>query len=377
MGDNAIKQQSKTAETTSRAGVESLDYSIASEQNNDYYSKDEYAAQFKKKKTKKRAIKKQVMNEDEEEIVINDDRDTLNFVDDHDLQAALARSRRQAVEKPKPSIQELAETLLNDDTASSIEQKGHLEVSETTEFVQKLLSTSLPAIPESKVRVERNESNVSDDQMDVTVDNDDDDDSVNINHHQQHNEEAEQQAVKELIEEPTVDGGMASTLKLLKQKGLIEKRTEDDIKRDQLILEHQKWAMKRKANATAAEPLPSTEAVQQRRLTRREEVEREQQRAKELEEKFKDYKPVINLVYRDEFGRALSQKEAYKQLSHKFHGKQPGKQKTEKRLKRIAEEMAIQRAENSSLRGIESIAERQKEAGAAHLLLSSASAGKG
>jgi U4/U6.U5 tri-snRNP-associated protein 1 len=96
---------------------------------------------------------------------------------------------------------------------------------------------------------------------------------------------------------------------------------------------------------------------------------------------FKNYKPDINIVYYDEYGRALTPrlmntrtgsksngrlvrswicsrttsltstlfimmsnghsltpKEAWKALSHKFHGKGSGKMKTEKRLKKIAEE---------------------------------------
>lgn len=47
--------------------------------------------------------------------------------------------------------------------------------------------------------------------------------------------------------------------------------------------------------------------------------------------------PDIKLVYRDEFGGEISQKEAYKMLSHRFHGKRPGKNKEEKRLQRKTE----------------------------------------
>jgi U4/U6.U5 tri-snRNP-associated protein 1 len=130
------------------------------------------------------------------------------------------------------------------------------------------------------------------------------------------------------------------------------------------------------AAQSAASASSSLIAPAGRRLTKKEEEElRDRQRAKELETKFRDYKPVINLEYRDEFGRILNTKEAYKQLSYKFHGKQPGKLKTEKRLKRVAEEMALQRAENSSLKGVEALMERQRETGSAHLLLSVGSKG--
>lgn len=48
------------------------------------------------------------------------------------------------------------------------------------------------------------------------------------------------------------------------------------------------------------------------------------------------YNPNVKLSYRDEMGNTLSQKEAYKQLSHKFHGVNPGKAKIDKKLKRLA-----------------------------------------
>ena len=67
-------------------------------------------------------------------------------------------------------------------------------------------------------------------------------------------------------------------------------------------------------------------------------VAREQQEARQALELYKNYKPDVNIVYYDEFGRELTPKEAWKALSHKFHGKGSGRMKTEKRLKKIAEE---------------------------------------
>lgn len=43
----------------------------------------------------------------------------------------------------------------------------------------------------------------------------------------------------------------------------------------------------------------------------------------------------VKIEYRDEFGRKLTQKEAFRQLSYKFHGYGPSKKKLEKRLKVI------------------------------------------
>lgn len=51
-----------------------------------------------------------------------------------------------------------------------------------------------------------------------------------------------------------------------------------------------------------------------------------------------DYKPDIKLDYVDEKGRVLDQKEAFRYLSHKFHGKGPSKNKIDKRMKKQEQE---------------------------------------
>ncbi|KJH50474.1 SART-1 family protein [Dictyocaulus viviparus] len=48
----------------------------------------------------------------------------------------------------------------------------------------------------------------------------------------------------------------------------------------------------------------------------------------------KDYRPEVNIQYVDEKGRIMDQKDAYRELSYKFHGRNPGKKQTEKRISR-------------------------------------------
>jgi U4/U6.U5 tri-snRNP-associated protein 1 len=50
------------------------------------------------------------------------------------------------------------------------------------------------------------------------------------------------------------------------------------------------------------------------------------------------FKPNVKLEYIDDNGHLLSAKEAFRYLSHKFHGKGPGKNKIEKRLKKNEQE---------------------------------------
>lgn len=91
-----------------------------------------------------------------------------------------------------------------------------------------------------------------------------------------------------------------------------------------------------------------------------------------MEARFKDYKPDINLEYVDEFGNQLTPKEAFRQLSHKFHGKSSGKAKTEKRLKKLEEERKLKAMSSidTPLNMATALQERQKASGSAHVVLS-------
>lgn len=61
-------------------------------------------------------------------------------------------------------------------------------------------------------------------------------------------------------------------------------------------------------------------------------------------EELNNYQPSFQLSYPDENGYELTQKEAFRRLSHKFHGKSSGKLKTDKRNKKMKENMDAQRA---------------------------------
>ncbi|KAG8376348.1 hypothetical protein BUALT_Bualt09G0053800 [Buddleja alternifolia] len=65
----------------------------------------------------------------------------------------------------------------------------------------------------------------------------------------------------------------------------------------------------------------------------------------------------IRIERRDEFGRMLTPKEAFRQDSHKFHGKAPGKKKQEKHMRQYQEELKRRIADTPSL-----LLERMREA---------------
>lgn len=53
------------------------------------------------------------------------------------------------------------------------------------------------------------------------------------------------------------------------------------------------------------------------------------------------YKPEVKLEYNDEDGKPISAKEAFRLLSHKFHGKGSGKNKIDKKRKKMEQEKVI------------------------------------
>jgi len=79
--------------------------------------------------------------------------------------------------------------------------------------------------------------------------------------------------------------------------------------------------------------------------------------------------PVIE--YYDEFGRLTTSKEAFRLMSHKFHGKKPGKMKTEKKLKKYLEETKRKQAGSADIQSINAMQAAQEKLKSAYIMLSS------
>ncbi|XP_071690595.1 SART-1 family protein DOT2-like [Rutidosis leptorrhynchoides] len=73
-----------------------------------------------------------------------------------------------------------------------------------------------------------------------------------------------------------------------------------------------------------------------------------------------DDKKEIRIERTDEYGRILTPKEAYRLLSHRFHGKGPGKRKQEKRRRQYDKELKVKQMNNSDTPSMS--VERMKEA---------------
>ena len=174
--------------------------------------------------------------------------------------------------------------------------------------------------------------------------------------------------------EKTFGSGMGATLSLLRQQGVLAPSSADQTEREQVQLQRDLWLAEYRRRQAQRE----LERVQSRggnkdQATREYENRlREQQEARAQLELFKNYKPDVNIVYYDEYGRSLTPKESWKALSHKFHGKGSGKMKTEKRLKKIAEEkkQAAMASGDTPLSMNRAFQIRQEKTGQAHFVLS-------
>lgn len=125
-----------------------------------------------------------------------------------------------------------------------------------------------------------------------------------------------------LGEELDTSKSLAAVLKLAATKGYLDK---DPSKRKPTIVISSAKKAKLEAKYT----------IEEKRDERRDQRSRSQ--VHEVREP-EDYKPEINLEYTDDSGRRLeTPKEAFRYMCHKFHGKGPGKNKIDKRLRKLKE----------------------------------------
>ncbi len=114
--------------------------------------------------------------------------------------------------------------------------------------------------------------------------------------------------------EQTFGAGMASTLNILRQQGIFAQPTADQDQRDKVQRQRDTWLanMRSRLAQRDLERLQSRGGNKDQTQREYENRQRDQQEARENLEIFKDYKPDVNIVYYDEYGRHLTPKEAWK-----------------------------------------------------------------
>ncbi|XP_075408518.1 U4/U6.U5 tri-snRNP-associated protein 1 [Tenrec ecaudatus] len=160
-----------------------------------------------------------------------------------------------------------------------------------------------------------------------------------------------------LDEEPIVNRGLGAALLLCQNKGLLETTV-------------QKVARVKAPNKS----LPSAVyCIEDKMAIDDKYSRREEYRGYTQDFKEKDgYKPDVKIEYVDETGRKLTPKEAFRQLSHRFHGKGSGKMKTERRMKKLDEEALLKKMSSSDtpLGTVALLQEKQKAQKTPYIVLS-------
>ena len=164
-----------------------------------------------------------------------------------------------------------------------------------------------------------------------------------------------------LGEEPDLTIGVAAALKLAKNKGYLESESKKS------------GAVPKSTSSISAVNYLIDEkfAAGDDRRGGGGSRDRYSGRVSEFQEK-SGYKPEVNLEYIDHEGRILNEKEAFRQLSHKFHGKGPGKNKIDKRMKKLMQESKLRQMSSidTPLNTVKKLQEKQKELASPYVVIS-------
>jgi U4/U6.U5 tri-snRNP-associated protein 1 len=117
-----------------------------------------------------------------------------------------------------------------------------------------------------------------------------------------------------------VGNGLAGVLTLLRNQGSLKAKTSEDLERERVQKAHDVWLAdhRRRIAQRELERIQARGGNKDQAQREYENRMREQREARDALESYKTYKPDVNIVYHDEFGREMTPKEAWKSLSHKF-----------------------------------------------------------
>ena len=273
--------------------------------------------------------------------------DNLVANDDEELQTSLMKQRMKNL-KQRTKPRDIARELLRNPVEENDEptdEEGGLVIDETSRFVAGL------SVPEHKIRSAvimpsgdnpaASPSNHSAPDIDMS-------DAVP----EAVPSEDKHITTTGLEEESTLDQGMGATLRLMKERGLVASTSTNsdlnalDRKRNIFLTEKKKLIAQAEVQAkTQREKDRASGKLARMSAAEKSRYEEEMNRTRDFFVSSKlnalyqqNYTPNVTIEYHDEHGRLLDQKEAFKNLSHSFHGKGSGSAKTEKHLQKIRDE---------------------------------------
>ncbi|TKX22652.1 putative SART-1 family protein [Elsinoe australis] len=375
------KQAEKQDVSDSRGIKISLDELMDDKPVNDYAEYKE-AKVRKPKKQKKRTTRQKEVDEDDVTPVTQNGDTAMDLdgaaatgtngtarkheieIDDEDLQTQLAMQRRQALKKRKKldaaelarQIRETSEQPEHQDQDSDGEPG--LVIDETREFVSHLKREDSDSETEPTRRRASSTPGIQPDPTDTTM-TDADLASATVvpaptSRSASPTEPTNNTTSHTGLDAEETTSSLGSVAAMLRKRGLIDdsasiesgKRAAHDrayaeflSTNRQLITDFDARARSEREADRARGTFTHMTNAQKQEYARKENDKREAYLARLQAEHFaRNYKPDVKLQYHDEFGRELGQKEAFKHLSHQFHGKGSGKGKMEKRLKKIEDE---------------------------------------
>jgi U4/U6.U5 tri-snRNP-associated protein 1 len=275
-----------------------------------------------------------------------------SLIDDDDLRLGLDLSRRQAFKKRKLlKPEDIARAIREERSATpdEPEEPAGLVIDETSEFVQNFQKRDMSEKKKSTPKSPDAVSPPSDDE-------DGDGDVIMREEHAVGLSQVEQAAntpeisATGLEEEATLDGpSLGGALKLLRPRGLLQS-SETDLnlhdRQNETFLQKKRRLEIESENRIRLQRLHEREsggsrlsAAEKQELAMYRNQAQSHADSRNLAKLFEsEYRPNVTIKHVDDTGRELNVKEAFKHLSHKFHGKGSGAGKTAKMLKKIADE---------------------------------------
>ncbi|RLU22233.1 hypothetical protein DMN91_004511 [Ooceraea biroi] len=325
LGSNNVEVKRRQVETVKQRlankRLESLQMAepkLASE----YYNEEELA-KFKKPKKKIRKIRKKLKADD----LVPVDNDYLRDLgtptedltgvkleeDDKELELQLALKKAQRLKEGHPAgMQKTIETLKQEILSAEENQAGNIVLNSTAEFCRTLdENISEPVIMEAAI----------------------------------------------LDAEPSLGQGVGGALQLAMSKGYLQKEDSNRPSASRFAhLQAQNYSIEDKTYGDDD------------KFGRRDRFNGPTSDFKEKD----GFKPNVKLEYIDDDGHVLSAKEAFRYLSHKFHGKGPGKNKVEKRMKKAEQEVLMKRMSSTDtpLGTLNLLQAKQKETQSPYIVLS-------
>ncbi|XP_029288718.1 U4/U6.U5 tri-snRNP-associated protein 1 [Cottoperca gobio] len=285
---------------------------------------------------------------------------------EQELQKQLEKQRklrqRQLLKDSGEKVAEKIKELDKVDTDNDPERKNNIVFNDISEFCRTL--GDIPTyglsgnredqedIMDFEEKEEKDDAGDSDSDMDENVGWS----TVNLDEEQKQPDFSTASATI-LDEEPIVSSGLAAALLLCKNKGLLDTEMQkiSRVRAPKGALPNDNYCIEDKMGFDD-------------KYSRREEYRGFTQDFKDKEA----YRPEVKIEYVDESGRRLTPKEAFRQLSHRFHGKGSGKMKTERRMKKLEEEALLKKMSSSDtpLGTVALLQEKQKSQKTPYLVLS-------